>query len=854
MTRHPFSPRPAARLAATAPPRRPDPACPPLARVIAALFNRPLFNRPLFRQALIGQALIRPTVAGLALASGVTALTLTLTLPAQAQAQAADTSRDYQIPAGPLGAALNQFGREAGILLSFDPTRVEGRSSPGLNGHFNPRDGLQRLLGDSGLEVVVDPDGAYRLRPQTTSRSEAILPEVRVTGTTEGSGSYTTNLTNTATKLDLSLRETPQSVTVITHRRMQDQSLGEVSEVLEQTTGIYFHNTNPVGADNNFIYSRGFVLDGYQVNGTPRSSRFGFKQDIADTAVYDRVEVLRGASGLLNGVGEPSGAVNMVRKLPTRAFQGHVEAGYGSWATKRAEVDVSGPIAGEGRVRGRLVAAHQAADTYSDRAHLKKSVLYGVVEADLSASTILSAGIEYQNHRGRGAGGAGHGSRLFYADGTRTPFSRETNLAADWAYTSRRSLTAFAGLEHFFSNNWRLKVDLEQSRRKYDMLLGGLGTINSDGSGQIRAVRWAGSPEQTSMTVHAIGPWQAFGRTHELVIGGSAYRMKEHGIAYEGFNANVDDFSDFIATGAWPQPAMPPTGASNSNVDQQSGVYLAARLRPTDALSVILGGRLTNWRTRGDRVTVDGTAIRGQTARESAVPTPYAGVVYDLTPNLSVYGSYTDIFKPSTDYDVNGVLLDPAEGVNLEAGFKLAFFEDRLNLSLAFYRTRKDNVPEYVPAADGSANYGPTGAYVYRGIDGTRTTGFDLEISGELSPTWQIGGGYSYTNPRDAEDQVRLTHVPRKMLKLFSAWQPQGRDGALTLGANVRVLNETYTDDYRQGGFTVLDLMGQYRLTPRLTATLNVDNLFDKSYRTDVIYGGRFGIPRSAFLSLRYAL
>lgn len=805
---------------------------------------------------------------------GTVVLATVLSQPLAALAQAeAEQRRVFRIPAGPLEDALNQFGREAGILLSWDPAQVQGLQTTGLDGSYGIRDGLQALIGRAGLQPIQDPDGGIRLEAGPGSRSDArspdgasgsavpaasrpdtVLAPVRVTGKTEGTGSYTTSLTNTATKLDMTLRETPQSVTVITHRRMQDQGLEEISEVLDQTTGLYFNNTNPVGADNNFIYSRGFVLDNYQVDGVPRSTRFGFKQDIADTVVYDRVEVIRGASGLLNGVGEPSGSVNLVRKLPTREFQGHVSAGIAAWQTRRAELDVSGPLGAGGKLRGRLVAAHQDANSFTDRVHFRKSVLYGVIEADLTRSTLLTAGFEYQHHRSTGAGGAASGGPLFYSDGTRTNFGRNTNLAADWSFTQRRNMTTFAAVEHFFDNEWRARLDVEQSRRRYDMVLAGLNsTMLPDGSGRFTALRWLGEPQQTSVNFHAIGPFMMLGRRHELVVGASAYRMNEDGVAYTNYAAPVSDIFGFAATGAWPVQSLVPNGATNSNHDQQSGLYLAARLRPTDELSVILGTRFTNWKSRVDRVSTSGEFIRGETRRETAVPTPYAGVVYDLTSTMSVYASYTDIFRPATVYDRNGDLLDPAEGSNLEAGLKFAFLDNRLNLSLAVFKTRKDNVPEYVPNADGSTSYGPTGEYIYRGVDGTRSTGFDLEIAGELLPTWQIGGGFSYTDAKDAEGKPRLTQIPKRQLKVFTAYRPPLFGDTVTVGGNLRWQSAGYTDRFRQGGLAVIDLMAQYRITPKLAATLNVDNLFDKHYYTNYTFGGWYGAPRSAFLTLRYS-
>ncbi|HMN43767.1 MAG TPA: TonB-dependent receptor [Povalibacter sp.] len=144
--------------------------------------------------------------------------------------------------------------------------------------------------------------------------------------------------------------------------------------------------------------------------------------------------------------------------------------------------------------------------------------------------------------------------------------------------------------------------------------------------------------------------------------------------------------------------------------------------------------------------------------------------VVDLTKHLSVYASYTDIFKPATVRDANSNLLDPAVGSNLEGGVKLAFFEDRLNISGAYYETKKDNVPEYVPGPGGTVNYGPTGDYVYEGVDGTKTTGFELDVSGQLTANWEISGGYSHTRPVDANGEKRLTQIPTVTFKLFSAY------------------------------------------------------------------------------------
>lgn len=419
------------------------------------------------------------------------AVALAFSAPTAVLAQTAtdglNATTSLSIAAQPLGSALNALSAATGTPIGFSPALVSGKTAEAIQGSLTVRQAVDRLLVGSGLTAEQEGIG-FVIKAASNAGDMATLAPILVKGVTEGTGSYTTNLTNTAAKFDLTLRETPQSVSVMTHKRIEDQGLDEISDVLDQTTGVYFSNSGVIGADGNTVYSRGFVLENYQVNGVPRSNRFGFKNDIADTAVYDRVEVVRGASGLLNGVGEPSGAVNLVRKLPTRDFQASVAAKYGSWDFYRAEADLSGPLTESGNVRGRLVAAYQDNGTFVDRVKMEKKVFYGIVEADLTPSTILSAGIEYQLHDSTGAGSAYSGARSVFFDGTPTNFGPSTNLAADWSFTKRDNLTLFAGLEHYFDNDWKVRLDLEYAKRKYDILFADVGwPLHSNGSGAFRA-------------------------------------------------------------------------------------------------------------------------------------------------------------------------------------------------------------------------------------------------------------------------------------------------------------------------------------------------------------------------------
>lgn len=786
-------------------------------------------------------------------------------IPIAAQAQAPDTAQTasarevrFNVPAQELDSALTSIADQGGIRIFFTSAELRGLRTSGVSGAMTVEQALSQALTGTGFGWRYREAGTVVIeRAPQSSNSVIRLDPVRVEGVTEGTGSYTTGLTNTATRLNLSLRETPQSVTIVTRQRIEDQGTNELRDVVSQTIGLYMNETGPIGADTNPIYSRGFALENYQVDGVPQTTRAGYRGDVADMAIYDRVEVVRGASGLLSGVGEPSGVINMVRKLPTVDLQGYIVGKVGSWDHYRVEGDVSGPLAAGGRIRARAVGAYQDSGSFIDRLGLEKKILYGIAEADLGTSTLVSLGVEYQDIKT--TGGGRYGPPIYRVDGTPANLPRSTNTAAKWGYSLRENTTVFGSVEHHIGR-WRLDLDLEHASRDYDSVMPALLSTNLPlgGPDTLLTRRFVGHGEQSAARFHAVGPFALFGREHELVAGASYSYFHLKSPSVRSPSTTVADIYEFIRTGDSPRGDVGFTGSGSESRDWQSGLYLATRLKPLEPLSIVLGGRLSNWKTRRDSYNASGVVTRGVATKEDWVFTPYAGVVLDLTKNLSLYGSYTDIFKPQTQRDANGDILAPAVGSNLEGGFKLAFYDDRLNISAAYYRTQKDNAAEYVPGPGGAANYGPTGDFVYVGLDGTKTTGFEIEVSGQITPRWQVSGGYSHANPRYPDGSRRYTEIPTDTFKLFSTYELGGPLEGLTLGGNLRWQSSMDTPYaypgiiFRQGDFAIVDFVASYDITPKLKATLNVNNLFDKTYYTDIAFSGWYGAPRSAFLTLRF--
>lgn len=782
-------------------------------------------------------------------------------------AHAETTAIAWQLPSQALDAALLQFAERAGIELFYQPDQLRGLRSAPVAGTLSPEQALAALLQGSGWHYRFTGANAVTLY-KVEAEGAVALPPLRVQGrdaapggATEGTGSYTTDASSSATGLNLKLRETPQSVSVMTRQRIEDQQLHEILEVLDQTVGITVNQAGPIGSDSNAIYARGFQVQNFQVDGINRVNSYGYRDDVSDMAVFDRVEVVRGATGLLSGPGTPSATVNMIRKKPTAEVAASVSAQAGSWDNYRAEVDVSGPLTADGGVRGRVVGAYQDTQSYIDRQQATKQVFYGIVEADLTASLTGRLGFEYQDFEADEAARAGFPT--FDSTGGKTRFPRSFNTATTWSYLSRENRTVFGTLEQRFDNDWTVKLDLEKSWREYDDVLGyaaGGRPNPATGTGvTIWPGRWAQEPEQFSADLSVTGQYTLFGREHQLMTGYSRSDANHDGDAYPlwtfpGYSTAVPNIYDWH--GEMPKPNM----VATSHVDfeeKQSGGYLASRFSLTKDASLIVGARVSDWRQRTDTlVFATGRFTRAQRT-ETGVVTPYAGLVYDLDDHWSVYASYTAIFKPQSRRDVNGTYLDPEEGDNYELGVKGEFYEGRLNASAALFKVEQDNFAVIVP----STFVPGTTEQAYRAVSGTSTEGVELELAGELAPGWQIGTGYSYAPPKDRNGDRLQTTIPKATFKLFSSYRLPGAWDALTVGGNIKWQGTTYADNagptgqrFTQDDYAIVDLMARYDITEQLTAGLNLNNLLDKRYYSSIGSTGFYGEPRSTTLTLKYRI
>lgn len=791
---------------------------------------------------------------------------------AQAQPTAAPTApsaaaspQRYAIPAGPLAAALNRLGRESGALITFAPALVAGLHTHGTQGAQGVPQALAALLAGTGLEAVPDASGAYALRraPEAAPRSSgssgtATLAEVRVAaaavaqdGTTEGTGRYTAaGPSAAATGLALTLRETPQSVTVFTRQRMDDFKLQTLTDVMEQTPGLTVSRQSQWTTFN----VRGTTAN-LQVDGARQlSSGWGFNThtlyNTDDLADIDRIEILKGSSGLMNGDGNYGATINLIRKRPTKEFQAHVEASAGSWDNYRADADIAGPLNAEGSLRGRLVLSEKRAHNFRDFERSSGRLLYGTLEYDLTPDTLVSAGITYRERTLRGSSATAP-IQAYSGTGAFVGWMpRSYNNGARWAGYDQKGINLFSRVEHNFGRGWKAKLQLVHEEVEVPDQL--FGYMNNALPGVVNYGRYKDNTTRNqSVQLDVQGPFTLFGREHDLLLGAGASKSRIKLLRGDGNNTTLGAIGmDYVQGGGMlSRPDLDGLNYSNDLFSRKRNyVYAAGRFNLADPLKLIVGARATNY----DQKDVSDVSWYNYDLHERGVITPYAGVVVDVARDVSLYASYASIFQAQSAKDANQRNLPPEEGKTYEIGAKGEFFNKRLNASAAYFWMKTDNTAETVGQT-------PNGETISRAVSGASRRGWELELSGELARGWQAQGGVVM----NSSTLNTASTTPQYQFKLGTTYQFQNPAlQGLTVGASTRwqsaISTSRGTATLRQNAYWLMDLMARYQVDPHWSVAVNVNNAFDKRYFSGVTNfnsQGLFytwGAPRSVNLSARY--
>lgn len=641
-----------------------------------------------------------------------------------------------------------------------------------------------------------------------------------------------------ATRLDLSLLETPQSASIVSLQQMRDFGLDDVNKLLDMVTGV---NVERVETDRTYFSARGFDVTNFQMDGLGLPFTNGAQWGTLDMAAYERVEVLRGATGLMAATGNPSATINFVRKrADSKEFSASAALTVGSWNQRRVEADLGGALNADGSLRGRLALADEDRDSYLDRYGKRRSLVHGVLSWDLDRNTTLTAGLSAQ--RGKARSPMWGALPLTYSDGTPTNYDSSASTAADWAWWNNNDTQGFVELQRDLGNEWQLKTTLshrlQTSRSELFYVFGSPDKSTGLGLYGYPSL-FKGDYRESLADVYASGPFALGGRRHQLMFGASTARQEAQ--EYSGYmSGSYTALPAITDLGSWDGSfAKPSFDASSNGSDFSSrrhSAYVATHLNLSEELKLVAG-------LVASKVSSSGQNYGVSHAYKDHAVKPYLGATYQFDKRFSAYASYAEVFNPQTETDINNQVLKPIEGKNLEAGLKAAWMDGKLQGTLALFRTQQQNTAEAAGTRSDFSTY-------YQGVDAT-SQGYELDLAGELQPGWSVGGGYTQLRlTQDSNGQDARRYVPRRTFKLHSSYQLLP---ALKLGAALRWQSEISSSDgtARQGAYALLDLMASYRFDKSWSATLNIGNATDRKYLNSLYWTqAYYGAPRNASLRL----
>ncbi len=644
-----------------------------------------------------------------------------------------------------------------------------------------------------------------------------------------------------ATGMDLSAFETPQSLSILDATTLTDFGLEDINSLLRMAPGV---NVDATETDRTYYNARGFDITSMHVDGIGVPFGELIVGDL-DTAIYDKVEVIRGSNGLITGLGNPSGTVNYVRKRPGNEFDASTVISAGRWNDQRLVADVSTPLSASGRWAARFVGVYQDKDSWLDHYSNERHVGSLVIDGQLTQSLTLAVGYTRQDNNSDGVlWGA---APIIYSNGVQADFDVSTTTTMDWTYWNTRTETAFAELGWQLADNWNLstsatRTDYEDNSELFYVYW----NTGLDADTGLGMYAYPGKYDDAQETLvwdsRLQGTFTAFGREHQLNLGLSMADSVSGAMQH----AALSGFDVMPAFPGWQgNEVLRPAWAAPTQSAQEemtlNRLYGSVLLSMTDRLSLILGVSKVDYKNRGVSYGVS-------TDSDEDGGSPYAGFTWELLDNVNVYGSFSDIYKPQYYLNENLQPLGSAEGKSYELGLKKQF-DNSMLASVALFKTEQQNLQEFVAYTE-NFTYA-----LYRGIN-VEAKGVELEVAGNVTEALRLQAGFTHLALKDPNNNDARTFIPRNSFKLLAAWSPQWPID-LDIGLSMRWQDDIYFDStygrISQDSYSVLGGYVSYAVSDTIKLSLNLDNATDKKYLSSVKYEqSYYAAPRSYSVSLMW--
>ncbi len=791
---------------------------------------------------------------------------LALSGEAAAQAQAA-SPRQFTIPPGSLGAGLVQFGRQAGLQISYVPSVTANLRTPGVTGVMTSQQALAQMLGGTGLSyrfqasrtVVIERIGTVAAGPA----GALALDTIEVQGDAQspygpGEG-YIATRSVTASKTDTPLIEVPQTVNTVTRDQITAQGAQNVTDATRYTPGIVatFSDSD---TRNDVLQSRGYYVR-YNLNGSrlPYGAYSAAMQRIEPYGL-DRLEVLKGPASVLYGQNTPGGLINMVSKRPTRTPLREVMLQAGSHGRLAGAVDFSGPLTEDGTLLYRLTGLLRDSDGRVDFGYDRRAFIAPALTWQPNADTSLTVLAHYQKDDTLSDYSAlpARGTLYFNPNGKLSP----KRYAGEPGFDGYKREQGGIGYDfrHRFNDVFTLRQQVQYNHVDVEAKASP-GFLLDPTQRYLSRVASRGQAKASSLTVDTnLEARFETGPVRHTVLAGIDYLWLDDNYRFAS-NLYARPFDLYNPNYGQPVPNLIPRINYNQR-SRQTGIYLQDQIK-FERWVLTLGGRY-DWADA--KVTNRLPALATASQHDSAF-TGRAGLTYLFDNGLAPYVAYSTSFQPLGGVDFNGKPFRPMEGDQYEAGIKYQAPGSRSFVQLSAFQLTQKNA--LTPDPD------PThvGFNVQSGEG--RVRGLELDAKANLWQGFDVIASYAYMDSEVTKANAsvaggasllgkRLIMVPRHQASLWADYTIQsGALAGLGIGGGLRYMGDVFSDEansFKLPAHTLLDAAIHYdfgKLDPRLTGLdlrVTATNLLNKEYvgycqsATQCYYGQ----GRTVLASLRY--
>lgn len=727
---------------------------------------------------------------------------------------------------------------------------------------------IYSLSSDSYAQSQQSPNQTSESKKQSsqpateTSKTESdknnppTFPTVTVEGKAdENIAGYVAKRSNTSTKTDTPILETPQSVSVVTRHEMDMRSVQNFTEALRYVPGVTVDQFGFDGRGFEYLLLRGFNgLNTANFRDGLSNSAFGFfSQFITETYGLERVDVLRGPSSVMFGRGDAGGIVNRITKRPSAVPIREIEFQYGNFDRKRIAADV-GAVSKDGTIMFRLVTTVLDTDTQvrypntgGERAHNERFYIAPSITWRPTVDTTITLMGDILNNRS--------GSSPFYISAPDGGFTNVLQSDPKFARYAANQASFSYQIEHHFNDIFTIRQNFRyaQQRGRFQDLFS-LGYNTPDQPSLVDRDAYATNERlnQIVLDTHLQAKFDTGPVNHTVLLGADWNQTNLSLKYFQGYaNGFIPPSIDILSpVYGVPIPRPDVLGQDARQRIDQLGFYLQDQLRFNDNWILTLSGRF-------DRIHAKDNDLLNvvSTKNNDSAFTGRAGLTYLFSNGIAPYFSYSQSFLPQAGFSSEGKPFDPTRGEQFEAGIKYQPPGSRALYTAAFFDLTKTNVLSRDPSDELGIRFMQIGE--------VRSRGVELEARTEILRGLNAIGSFTYHDVENVKETdfkgKRPVQVPTTMA---SGWLDYSF-GALGyewlrgfgLGGGVRYVGKVFNEEDNTSttpSFTLFDATLRYERGPMLF-TVNASNIFDNRYIASTLFGRHYlGTERTVIGTLTF--